>query len=129
MLLITQDKIIYYNLEENKLFLKINENNELDVYTDKNWGLDVVTGDYIISYCTYISETDNEDYVVYTEDIIQYKNLYGEVKVGKVKFINNEFVVVDKNDNIVETIRNNKETFITEVYILNKDSAFGEYIE
>lgn len=127
--LINEDKVIYYNLEENNIFLKVNEEGKIDVYTDKSWGIDKTTEDYIISYCTYLSEEENEDYLVYTEDIIQYTNTEGKIKVGKVKLINNEFVTVDKDNIVIDVIRNNKDIFATEISILNKDSVAGEYWE
>ena len=90
--LIDANKIVFYNLEENGIFLKINTEGKIDIYKNKAWGIDISTDDYIISYCTYLSESDNPDYWVYTEDIIQYTDANGKIKIGKVKMIDNEFV-------------------------------------
>lgn len=120
-----EDNIIYYNLEDNGIYLKINDE-KVEVYINKPWGLLRAENEYIVSFCTYVSEKNNEDYVVYTEDIIEYVNQAGKRKIGIVKFENGQFVI-NAQDGTKDLMRDKRNILVSEVSILNKDSAFGEY--
>lgn len=125
--LINKDtNIVYHTLFENGLYLKFVEG-KFSVCVEKAWGIDETSGDYLISYCTYVPEENTEDYYVYTEDIIQFISHDGERKIGKVFTQDNKFMI-ECNDGSIVPFFDKYDEPVTEIFILNKeDSATGEY--
>lgn len=118
--------IVYHTLLENGLYLKFSDG-KFTVCIEKAWGIDETSGEYLISYCTYVPEENSDNYYVYTEDIIQFISHDGEQKIGKVFAQDNKFMIECNDGNIIPFFDKYDDP-VSEIFILNKeDSATGEY--
>lgn len=124
--LINKDtNIVYHSLLDNGLYLKLSDG-KFGVCIEKAWGIDETSGEYLISYCTYVPE-ENSDYYVFTEDIIQFISHDGRDKIGKVFVEDNKFMI-ECNDGEIIPLFDKDNDPVREIYILNKENpATGEY--